>query len=76
MRRICRGKYGKKVSLPEKLTQRITDLSRIMAASAGSLGMAVGKWRERVHLGDKSTVSLFYSYLLVWFLPSILLSRL
>ena len=76
MRRIRREKYGKKVSLPEKLTQRITDLSRIMASSAGSLGMAMSKWRERVHLGDKSAVSLFYSYLLVRFLPSILLSRL
>ena len=76
MCRMRRGKYGKKVSLPEKLTQRITDLSRNMAFRAGSLGMATSKWRERVHLGDKSPESLFYSYLLMRFLPSILLSRL
>jgi hypothetical protein len=38
--------------------------------------MATSKWRECVHLGDKSPASLFYSYLLMRFLPSILLSRL
>ena len=61
MRRICLGKYGKKVPLPEKLTQRIADLSQNMAVSAGSLSMAVGKWRELVHFPAESIAPLFYS---------------
>jgi hypothetical protein len=49
MQRICLGKYGKKVPLPGKLTQRITYLSQNMAVGAGSLSTAASKWRECVH---------------------------
>ena len=62
MQRTRLGKYGKKVPLPGKLTQRITDLSQNMALNAGSLSTAVGKWRESVHLSAKSPTILFYSY--------------
>jgi hypothetical protein len=61
MQRICLGKYGKKVPLPEKLTQRITDFSQNRAVGAGSLSMAVGKWRESVHFPAESISTLFYS---------------
>jgi hypothetical protein len=49
MRRTCLSKYGKKVPLSEKLTQRIVDFSQNRAINAGSLSTAASKWRECGH---------------------------
>jgi hypothetical protein len=54
--------YCKKVPLPEKVTQRITDLSQKAAAFAGVLSIAAGKWHENVHFGAKAAIALFYPY--------------